>query len=68
MSNQENIYLIEVGVEELPSSYIRNALNAFKDLVEKALNEENLGFDHIDARKTPGSSTATKTETSDPNA
>ena len=53
MSNQENIYLIEVGVEELPSSYIRNALNAFKDLVEKALNEENLGFDHIDAYATP---------------
>lgn len=53
MSNQDNIYLIEVGVEELPSSYIRNALNAFKDLVEKALNEANLGFDHIDAYATP---------------
>ena len=53
MSNQDNIYLIEVGVEELPSSYIRNALNAFKDLVEKALNEVNLGFDHIDAYATP---------------
>ncbi|MFR6436629.1 MAG: glycine--tRNA ligase subunit beta [Peptoniphilaceae bacterium] len=53
MSNQDNIYLIEVGVEELPSSYIRNALNAFKDLVETALNEVNLGFDHIDAYATP---------------
>ena len=53
MSNQDNIYLIEVGVEELPSSYIRNALNAFKDLVETALNEANLGFDHIDAYATP---------------
>lgn len=53
MSNQENIYLIEVGVEELPSSYIRNALNAFKDLVEKALNEANLGYDHIAAYATP---------------
>ena len=53
MSNQDNIYLIEVGVEELPSSYIRNALDAFKDLVETALNEANLGFDHIDAYATP---------------
>ncbi|MFR9296533.1 MAG: glycine--tRNA ligase subunit beta, partial [Aedoeadaptatus pacaensis] len=53
MSNRENIYLIEVGVEELPSSYIRNALNAFKDLVETALNEANLGFDHIAAYATP---------------
>ena len=53
MSNQDNIYLIEVGVEELPSSYIRNALNAFKDLVETALNEANLGFDRIDAYATP---------------
>ena len=53
MSNRENIYLIEVGVEELPSSYIRNALNTFKDLVETALNEANLGFDHIAAYATP---------------
>ncbi len=53
MSNQENIYLIEVGVEELPSSYIRGAMNAFKDTVESALNEAHLGFGHIEAYATP---------------
>lgn len=53
MSNPETIYLIEVGVEELPSSYVRNALNAFRSDVEKRLDENKLAFDHIDAYATP---------------
>ena len=53
MSNPETIYLIEVGVEELPSSYVRNALNAFRADVEKRLDENKLAFDHIEAYATP---------------
>lgn len=53
MSNQENTYLIEIGVEELPSSYVRNALEDFQNLVEVALEKEQLDFDHIDAYATP---------------
>ncbi|MDY6044569.1 MAG: glycine--tRNA ligase subunit beta [Peptoniphilus sp.] len=53
MSNQDNIYLIEVGVEELPSSYVRNALEAFKTLVEDGLNENKLGFETVQSYATP---------------
>lgn len=53
MSNRENIYLIEVGVEELPSSYVRNALDNFKALVEEGLSKSELGYETVEAYATP---------------
>ncbi|MCD1146869.1 glycine--tRNA ligase subunit beta [Peptoniphilus sp. KCTC 25270] len=53
MNNNINKYLIEVGVEELPSSYVSNALKDFQNNVENFLKEENISFESIEAYATP---------------
>ncbi|MDO5301709.1 MAG: glycine--tRNA ligase subunit beta [Tissierellia bacterium] len=48
-----NKYLIELGVEELPSSYVSGALKAFEDYVAAKLTEERLSFSSITPYATP---------------
>lgn len=48
-----NKYLIEIGVEELPSSYVNNALDSFVENFEKVLEEEKIHYENIDKYATP---------------
>lgn len=48
-----NKYLIEVGVEELPSRYVQGALSSFKNNMVNFLNEENLTYSQVKAYATP---------------
>lgn len=46
-------YLLEIGLEELPSSYIDNAIEQLKTDFEKFLNENSLKFEKVRTYSTP---------------
>lgn len=46
-------YLLEIGVEELPASYIDNALKQMKNHASKLLKEEKVAYEKIDLYATP---------------
>jgi glycyl-tRNA synthetase beta chain len=46
-------YLLEVGCEELPPSFLLGVESALTDLVEKALTEKNIQFQTISVEHTP---------------
>ncbi len=46
-------YLLEIGVEELPSSYIEKAIKQLKNDFEKLLNEKGLKFESVVPYSTP---------------
>ena len=48
-----NAYLLEVGCEELPPSFLLGVASALKELVEKALQEKSIQFDAIRVEHTP---------------
>src|SRR6056297_2189435 len=45
--------LIEIGVEELPASYIRPAIRSFHNNIKSLFNKNNLTFNNIDKYSTP---------------
>lgn len=49
--NKKSI-IIEIGVEEIPSSYMGGILNQFREMVERALNEERVEFSKIEVTGT----------------
>ncbi|WP_071027066.1 glycine--tRNA ligase subunit beta [Peptoniphilus raoultii] len=48
-----NRYLLEIGVEELPSRFVDLAINQLKEKAEKALKENDLKFDDTEVYATP---------------
>ena len=46
-------FLLEIGCEELPASYMRGALDAFEKSFAEALEAEGLGFEAITSTATP---------------
>lgn len=46
-------YLLEIGVEELPSTYIKNAIKQLKNDFEKLLKENGLEFESLVTYSTP---------------
>lgn len=46
-------YLLEVGIEELPSGFIENAQNQLEEGMKKLLEEERITFDNIKSFSTP---------------
>lgn len=48
-----NRYLLEIGVEELPSRYVEMALSQIKDKTEKLLNENEIKFEKVKVYATP---------------
>lgn len=46
-------YLLEIGVEELPSRYVDNALMQIENLAKNILNENLVEFDNIKTYATP---------------
>ncbi|MCR3956546.1 MAG: glycine--tRNA ligase subunit beta [Gudongella sp.] len=46
-------FLLEIGVEELPARYIKDAVGQLKDNMEKLLKEERLSYQSINTFSTP---------------
>jgi glycyl-tRNA synthetase beta chain len=46
-------FLLEIGCEEIPASYIAPACEAFKDSLKKALGAEGLAFETVVSTATP---------------
>ena len=46
-------YLLEVGVEELPASFVQSAIAQWQTLIPQSLNSEFLTFDAIEVYGTP---------------
>ena len=49
----ENYFLLEVGVEELPSRFGQTTLDQIENNLSKLLKEERVNFDNIDKYATP---------------
>lgn len=48
-----NIYLLEIGVEEIPARYVKNTLLQLQEKFIKLFTEEEIAFDKIDVYSTP---------------
>lgn len=46
-------YLLEIGVEEIPSDYVKNTKVQLKDKFEKLLSENKLSYEEIEIESTP---------------
>ena len=46
-------YLLEIGVEEIPSDYVKNTKAQLKDKFEKLLSENKLSYEEIEIESTP---------------
>ncbi|WP_088890217.1 glycine--tRNA ligase subunit beta [Leptolyngbya ohadii] len=46
-------FLLEVGTEELPASFVNDALNQWRSIVPASLTEAFLGFDTVEIYATP---------------
>lgn len=46
-------FLFEIGLEEVPAQYVRNAVNQLKALVENFLTENRLTFENVETFATP---------------
>lgn len=46
-------YLLEIGVEEIPSSYVYNTKVQLKEKFDKLLNENKLTYDSVNVESTP---------------
>ena len=46
-------YLLEIGVEEIPSSYVYNTKVQLKEKFEKLLNDNKLTYDSVNVESTP---------------
>src|SRR6202012_4814806 len=53
MSPETSDLLLEIGVEELPASFVEGALRALPELAQKRLTELRLGFHSVHAYGTP---------------
>ena len=49
----ENYFLLEVGVEELPSRFVESTLTQIKENLEKSLKENRVEFENIEKYGTP---------------
>lgn len=49
----KNYFLLEVGVEELPSRFVESTLAQIKENLEKSLTENRVEFDDIETYATP---------------
>ena len=49
----KNYFLLEVGVEELPSRFVESTLAQIKENLEKALTEDRVEFGDIETYATP---------------
>ena len=49
----ENYFLLEVGVEELPSRFVESTLTQIKENLEKSLKENRVEFENIEKYRTP---------------
>ncbi|MEK7395365.1 MAG: glycine--tRNA ligase subunit beta [Candidatus Poribacteria bacterium] len=61
-------FLLEIGTEEIPASYIEPALNQIENSIRNILNRNRIDFDNIQVFGTPRRMTAsiTKVATSQP--
>ena len=48
-----NRYLLEIGVEELPSRFVNLAMEQIREKIEKSLNENDLKYDSLEVYATP---------------
>lgn len=46
-------YLLEIGVEEIPSDYVKNTKTQLRDKFEKLLSENKLSYEEIEIESTP---------------
>ena len=46
-------YLLEIGVEEIPSDYVKNTKTQLRDKFEKLLSENKLSYEEIEIEATP---------------
>ena len=46
-------YLLEIGVEEIPSDYVKNTKTQLKEKFEKLLTENKLSYEEIEIESTP---------------
>jgi len=53
-----NKYLLEIGTEEIPARYVKDALKQIKDQFKDAFNEENINYEDINVYSTPRRLTA----------
>ncbi len=53
MSTETSELLLEIGVEELPASFVEGALRALPELAQKRLTELRLAYQAIHAYGTP---------------
>ena len=49
----KNYFLLEVGVEELPSRFVESTLAQIKENLEKSLTENRVDFEGIETYATP---------------
>ncbi|WP_448667720.1 glycine--tRNA ligase subunit beta [Aerococcus viridans] len=49
----QHTFLFEIGLEEVPAQYVRNAVNQLKSLVENFLSDNRLIFDDVESFATP---------------
>ena len=49
----KNYFLLEVGVEELPSRFVESTLTQIKENLEKSLKENRVEFENIEKYGTP---------------
>lgn len=49
----QHTFLFEIGLEEVPAQYVRNAVNQLKSLVENFLTDNRLTFDNVETFATP---------------
>ena len=48
-----NNYLLEIGVEELPSRFVNMAIEQLYEKSKKLLNENEIGFEDVKVYATP---------------
>ena len=53
MSVETSDLLLEIGVEELPSSFVEGALRALPELAQKRLSDLRLAHESVHAHGTP---------------
>ena len=46
-------YLLEIGVEEIPSDYVKNTKIQLRDKFKNLLEENKLSYDEIEIESTP---------------
>ena len=46
-------YLLEIGVEEIPSDYVKNTKIQLKEKFEKLLSENKLSYEEVEIESTP---------------